>query len=60
MKMDSKAIFFDSTTVFLGVCSANIVKSFGYRKVNEFGKGSYMISSQGWAYHSTMEEYNCK
>jgi hypothetical protein len=34
MKMNSKAIFFDSTTVFVGICVANIVKSLGYRKVN--------------------------
>lgn len=45
MKMNSKAIFFNSTIVFVGICSANLVKSHGFRKVNEYGKGTYMISS---------------
>jgi hypothetical protein len=53
MKMKSKAIFFDATVILLGICSSNIVKSYGFRKVNEYGKGTYMISSDGWAYHST-------
>ncbi len=53
MKMESKAIFFNSTVVYLGICNVNSVKSFGYRKVSEFGKGSYLISSEGYAYHST-------
>jgi hypothetical protein len=51
--MSSKAIFFDATVVFVGICGSSIVRSCGFRKVNEYGKGTYLISSQGWAYHST-------
>lgn len=60
MKMKSKAIFFDSTVIFVGICNVNTVKSYGFRKVNEYGKGTYMISSQGWAYHSSDQNYNDK
>jgi hypothetical protein len=45
-------MFFPSTTVFVGVCNSSLVKSVGLRKINELGKGAYMISSSGWSYHS--------
>ena len=34
LKMNSRAIFFDCTTVYVGVCNANLAKSLGYRKIN--------------------------
>jgi hypothetical protein len=49
--MDSKAFFFQSTTIILGVCNEEIVKIAGMRKINEQSKGSYLISSAGWSYH---------
>lgn len=51
LKMESKAFFFQNTTIFVGVCNEEIVKIAGMRKINEQSKGSYLISSAGWSYH---------
>jgi hypothetical protein len=34
IKLDSKAIFFSSTTIFIGICNPTYVKAGGLRKIN--------------------------
>lgn len=49
--MDNVAFFFNCTTIYLGVCNFNTVKIAGMKKINEYSKGSYLISSAGLSYH---------
>lgn len=51
VRMPSMALFFQCTTIFLGICNPDTVKVAGLRKINELSKGSYLISSAGWSYH---------
>ena len=58
LKMDSKAFFFQCTTIFVGICNEETVKIAGMRRINEMSKGAYLISSAGWSYHHKDERYN--
>ena len=50
---DSKMLFFNASTIYIGVCKPDIVKRMSYSHLNEGGRGTYMIGSNGWAYHHT-------
>jgi hypothetical protein len=50
---DSKMVFFNASTIYLGVCKPEIVKRMAYSHLNEGGRGTYMIGSNGWSYHHT-------
>lgn len=51
VKLDTKAIFFSNTTIFIGICMPSYVRGVGYRKINEASRGAYLIGSSGWSYH---------
>lgn len=46
-------VFFNASTIYIGVCRPDIVKRMAYSKVNEGGRGTYLIGSNGWSYHHT-------
>jgi hypothetical protein len=50
---DSKMLFFNASTIYVGVCKPEIVKRMSYSHLNEGGRGTYMIGSNGWSYHHT-------
>lgn len=50
---DSKMVFFNASTIYIGVCRPDIVKRMAFCKVNEGGRGTYLIGSNGWSYHHT-------
>lgn len=46
-------VFFNASTIYIGVCRPDIVKRMAYCKVAEGGRGTYLIGSNGWSYHHT-------
>lgn len=46
-------VFFNASTIYIGICRPDIVKRMAYSKVNEGGRGTYLIGSNGWSYHHT-------
>jgi hypothetical protein len=60
VKLAHTAFFFPDTTIFIGVCLPQVVKNAGLRRINQSGKGAYLIGSTGWSYHHKLPQYDRK
>lgn len=60
VRLAHTAFFFPDTTIMLGVCLPAIVKAGGLRRINQPGKGGYLIGSTGWAYHHSLSQFDRK
>jgi hypothetical protein len=60
VRLAHTAFFFPDTTIMLGVCHPTIVKAAGLRRINQLGKGAYLIGSTGWAYHHSLSQFDRK
>lgn len=57
-KMSKNLMFWNATTVYLGVCVPEIAETFSYLNLCTPSKGGYFISSGGRCYHSKLPEFD--
>lgn len=46
-------VFFNASTIYVGVCKPDTAKRMNYAGLSEGGRGTYLIGSNGWSYHHT-------